>query len=65
MTDPLGVKYEDGRYVIPVPSWSRTVFAAGTTISYYHKAPKDINTIRIPGPTTKKLSIVVGDTLNS
>lgn len=56
----LEVKNKEGRHLIHVPSWqwSRTVFAAGTTIHYYHEAEVDINTIRIPGPTTEKLTVV-------
>ena len=59
----LEVKNKEGRRLIHVPSWkwSRTVFAAGTTIHYYHEADVDINTIRIPGPTTEKLTVVVSD----
>lgn len=57
----LEVKNKEGRRLIHVPSWkwSRTVFAAGTTIHYYHEADVDINTIRIPGPTTEKLTVLV------
>ena len=63
LIDLSGVKNKDGRRLIHVPSyqWSRTVFAAGTTIHYYHEANFDINTISIPGPTTEKLTVVVSD----
>jgi len=54
----LGIKNQEGKYVIPMPSWSRTVFAAGTKVHYYHEKDLDINTIFIPGPTTEKLIIV-------
>ena len=60
-TYPLGIKNQEGKYVIPMPSWSRTVFAAGTKVHYYHEKDLDINTIFIPGPTTEKLIIVVRD----
>ena len=60
-TYPLGIKNQEGKYVIPMPSWSRTVFAAGTKVRYYHEKDLDINTIFIPGPTTEKLIIVVGN----
>ncbi|XP_022792548.1 A disintegrin and metalloproteinase with thrombospondin motifs 6-like [Stylophora pistillata] len=54
----LGIKNKEGEYAIPMPSWSRTVYAAGTKIQYYHKNSLDINTITIPGPTTEKLTVV-------
>ena len=63
LIDLSGVKNKDEKRLIHVPSfrWSRAVFAAGTTIHYYHKAEFDINTISIPGPTTEKLTVVVSD----
>jgi len=54
----LGIKDKDDRYVIPIPTWSKTVYAAGTEIHYYHEKDIDINTVYIPGPTTEKLTIV-------
>lgn len=48
--------------MIPIPTWSKTVYAAGTEIHYYHEKDIDINTVYIPGPTTEKLTIVVSDT---
>lgn len=56
-----GIKDKDGKYVIPIPRWSRTVYAAGTKVHYYHEENIDINTVYIPGPTTEKLTIVVRD----
>lgn len=54
----LGIKNKEGKYAIPVPTWSRTVYAAGTKIHYYHEKDYDINTITIPGPTTEDLTVV-------
>lgn len=62
MINILGIKDKDDRYVIPIPTWSKTVYAAGTEIHYYHEKDIDINTVYIPGPTTEKLTIVVSDT---
>lgn len=63
-TDPLGIKNHEGKYIIPIPSWSRMVYAAGTKVQYYHQTDLDINTVYIPGPTTEKLTIMVGDVLS-
>ena len=60
----LGIKNKDGKYIIEIPSYSRTVYAAGSRIRYYHEDNIDINTVYIPGPTTDKLTIVVGSVLN-
>ena len=57
----LGIKDKDDRYVIPIPTWSQKVYAAGTEIHYYHEKDIDINTVYIPGPTTEKLTIVVSN----
>ncbi|KAJ7351836.1 metalloendopeptidase [Desmophyllum pertusum] len=54
----LGIKNKDGKYIIEIPSYSRTVYAAGSRIRYYHEDDIDINTVYIPGPTTDKLTIV-------
>lgn len=40
------------------------VYAAGTKVQYYHQTDLDINTVYIPGPTTEKLTIMVGDVLS-
>lgn len=56
-----GIKDKNGKYLIPVPQWSKTVYAAGTKIHYYHEKDIDINTVYIPGPSTEKLTIVVSD----
>lgn len=57
----LGIKDKDDRYVIPIPRWSKTVYAAGTKVYYYHVKDIDINKVYIPGPTTEKLTIVVSN----
>ena len=61
MINILGIKNKDDRYVIPIPTWSKTVYAAGTEIHYYHEKDIDINTVYITGPTTEKLTIVVSN----
>lgn len=61
MINILGIKDKDDGYVIPIPTWSKTVYAAGTKIHYYHEKDIDINTVYIPGPTTEKLTIVVSN----
>jgi len=57
----LGIKDQGDRYVIPIPTWSKMAYAAGTEIHYYHEKDIDINTVYIPGPTTEKLTIVVSN----
>lgn len=56
-----GIKDKEGKYVIPIPRWSKMVYAAGTKVHYYHQKEIDINKVFIPGPTTEKLTIVVSD----
>ncbi|XP_068687209.1 A disintegrin and metalloproteinase with thrombospondin motifs 6-like isoform X1 [Montipora foliosa] len=54
----LGVKNWEGNYIIRIPSWSRTVFTAGTKVHYYHESAIYLDKVYIPGPTTKNLTIV-------
>ena len=46
-------------YLINLPSWSKTIEAAGTTISYIHEDNKYQDRIYIPGPTTREIKLVV------
>ena len=49
----------DGSWVIPMPSWSTEIKAAGTTVRYTHKAAQYADRIYIEGPTTEKLKLMV------
>ncbi|XP_048588217.1 A disintegrin and metalloproteinase with thrombospondin motifs 18 isoform X2 [Nematostella vectensis] len=51
----LGIQNSDGVYLISLPSWSTTVYAAGTKIVYEHNENLYRDRILIEGPTTEKL----------
>ena len=49
----------DGEYMIGLPTWSKSVDVAGTTISYIHEDNKYQDRIYIPGPITHPINLVV------
>ena len=55
----IGVQTIEGEYLILNPTWSRTVEAAGTTITYIHEDNKYLDRIYIPGPTQYEINLVV------
>lgn len=48
-----------GKYYVPVPSWSGTFKAAGTSIYHYMKSYNDAEFIYIRGPTNEALQAKV------
>jgi hypothetical protein len=54
-----GIQNQQKSYLIPVPSWSKTITAAGSKIIYKHDASLFKDTIDIDGPTTEPLLIQV------
>jgi hypothetical protein len=50
----------DGKYLISLPTYSKTVYKAGTKISYIHKSSKFKDEIIIPGSIQENLELVVG-----
>ena len=48
------------KYLVPVPSWTRTFYAAGTSILHTMTKYVDAERIFIKGPTTEKLYGIVG-----
>lgn len=48
------------KYIVPVPSWTRTFYAAGTSILHTMTKYVDAERIFIKGPTTEKLDGIVG-----
>ena len=49
-----------GKKFIPVPSFSRTVHGAGTTITYIRRGSYSKEMLIVPGPTKEDIKIVVG-----
>lgn len=57
-SDQIGIKdHLTGRYIINLPSWSRTVYYKGTRIQYVHNSNQD--SIALDGPTKVPFRIVV------
>ncbi|CAB4001536.1 A disintegrin and metallo ase with thrombospondin motifs 6 [Paramuricea clavata] len=54
----IGVRNMDGKYLISLPTYSKTVYKAGTKISYIHKSSKFKDEIIIPGPIQENLELV-------
>ena len=48
-----------GTYYVPVPSWTNTYEAAGTSIYHYMKKYNDAEIILIRGPTNEALDAMV------
>ena len=48
-----------GKYIISLPSWSRTVYYKGTKIEYSHNDNLYADEIKLDGPTTEPLRVVV------
>ena len=48
-----------GQYIISLPSWSRTVYYNGTRIEYSHDANLYADEIKLDGPITAPLRVVV------
>ena len=60
-----GIQDENGKYLIPVPTWSsKVLYNAGTRI-YYNNDYDSPDRLEIDGPTNMTLKIVVGRTLLS
>jgi hypothetical protein len=55
----VGVQTVEGEYLIVNPTWSKTIEAAGTTITYIHEDNKYLDRIYIPGPTQYEINLVV------
>lgn len=55
----IGIQNIKGEYLINLPSWSRTVYKAGTKIQYIRKSGPDNDEIIIPGPVNQPLKLVV------
>ncbi|XP_048588215.1 A disintegrin and metalloproteinase with thrombospondin motifs 20 [Nematostella vectensis] len=53
----LGLKNTAGRFLISVPSWSKTIHAAGTRISYKKESYLYKDMLDIDGPTNARLGI--------
>ncbi|EDO36368.1 predicted protein [Nematostella vectensis] len=53
----LGLKNTAGRFLISVPSWSKTIHAAGTRISYKKESYFYKDMLDIDGPTNARLGI--------
>ena len=47
------------KYYVPVPSWTNTYKAAGTSIYHYMKRYNDAEIIVIRGPTNEALDAMV------
>lgn len=57
----LGVRNTNEDYLINLPTLSRTVYKAGTEISYIRKGVRKFrDEIIIPGPIQEDLELVVG-----
>ncbi|XP_028401263.1 A disintegrin and metalloproteinase with thrombospondin motifs 18-like [Dendronephthya gigantea] len=54
----IGIQNIEGEYMIQPPSWSKTIEAAGTTITYIHEDNKYADRIYIPGPIKYELNLV-------
>ena len=54
-----GIQTTEGEYLILHPTWSKTVEAAGTTMTYIHEDNRYIDRIYIPGPTQYEINLVV------
>ena len=54
-----GIQNTEGEYMIQLPSWSRTIEAAGTTITYIHEDNRYADRIYIPGPIQYELNLMV------
>lgn len=57
--DFLGIQDKDGKYLINLPAWTRSVYKAGTRITYIHNENQYNDEIIIPGPATEELRLVV------
>ena len=55
----VGIQTTEGEYLILHPTWSKTIEAAGTTITYIHEDNRYPDRIYIPGPTQYELNLVV------
>lgn len=56
-----GIQDENGKYLIPMPTWSsKVIYNAGTKISYSNDYESP-DRLEIEGPTNMTLKIVVGD----
>jgi hypothetical protein len=55
----IGVQDLKGEYILKLPSWSKTVYKAGTRIKYIRKANLYNDEIIIPGPVNQQLKLVV------
>ena len=58
-----GVQNKAGYYLITLPKYSKTVYKAGTKISYIHEASLFKDEIIVPGRIQEDLQLVVGDNL--
>ena len=54
-----GVRDKEGEYVISLPTYSRTVVFAGTKIVYTREQTQYNDKVKIEGPTTAVIQIVV------
>ena len=54
-----GVKDNSDTYLIELPTWSKSVTAAGTKISLIHEANQFKDTLYVLGPTTEPIKVVV------
>ena len=54
-----GVRDKEGEYVISLPTYSRTVVFAGTAIVYTREQTQYNDKVKIEGPTTAVIQIVV------
>ena len=55
----IGVQNTEGEYLINLPTWSKTIEAAGTTITYIHEDNRYADRIYIPGPIQYELNLMV------
>ncbi|CAB4015940.1 A disintegrin and metallo ase with thrombospondin motifs 6, partial [Paramuricea clavata] len=54
----IGIQTTEGEYLILHHTWSKTIEAAGTTITYIHEDNRYPDRIYIPGPTQYELNLV-------
>ena len=60
LSHPQGIQDNStGEYIITHPTWSKVVHYNGTRIAYIHEDNKYDDKIKIDGPTTLPLRVVV------